>query len=65
MSETESQPKNIQKNSENGTSINECDKAGKKVGFIKANGYKTTFFVVLVSSERIKPLKNRKYVLIY
>lgn len=52
MNETELKPENIQKSSESETVFKDCDNSDEnKDGFIKSNGWKTTFLVVLVKKN--------------
>lgn len=52
-------PENLQNNTENDNLIKVCDKTEEKnEGYIKSNGWKTTFFVVLVNSK----YKNKRKI---
>ncbi|XP_055295467.1 polypeptide N-acetylgalactosaminyltransferase 13-like [Sitodiplosis mosellana] len=50
MAAIELTPQNVEKSSESANAIKECDTVEEtKNGFLKSNGWKTTFFVVLIS----------------
>lgn len=55
-------PENLQNNTEIENLIKVCDKTEEKnEGYIRSNGWKTTFFVVLVNFKYRNKKKSRKY----